>query len=109
MRQNQMGGLKVIESDIGDAFNLAMARNYDCGYPLGLVYRGIDGDKALDSPGEQDVRVLVQQSRIVMVHHRHEKILALAERRLDASDHYAAVSVSNFRGDHAHGKCALLA
>src|SRR5664279_6465441 len=109
MCQNQMGGLKMIEGDVGDTFDLPVPGNYNRGYAGGLANRGVDGDKTLDSPGQQDVRVLAQQFRVMMMHYRNEEVLAFAESGFNAADYHTAVGVANFRRDNANGKRALLA
>ena len=65
--------------------------------------------KPSDSAGLQDVRILPQQLRVVMVDNGHEEVLVLAESGFDAADHHAAVGIADFRGDDADRECALLA
>ena len=74
-----------------------------------LADGGVDGDESLRSAALQDVGILAQQLRIVMMHDRHEEVLALAESGFNAADHHAAVGIADFGADHSHGESALLA
>src|SRR5882762_11962475 len=103
MFEGQVRGARVVQDDVGQAFDAAMARDGDGRESKLFAERCVRGDEPLDASRQKHLRVGLQEFRIVTVDHGEEEIIVLAQIFFDSANHHRAVGVANFFGDHANG------
>src|SRR5271166_3612185 len=99
----------MVEGDVGNSFNLPVSGDHDRRQSRGLSHRRINRDESLGATGLQDIGILAQHLRIVMMNNRYEEVFVFAERGFNAADHYTSVSIANLRRNNPDGKRTFLA
>ena len=98
-----MRGARVVQDNVGQAFDAPMACDGDSRQGKFFTERCVGGDEALDATRQKHLRVGLQELRIMPMDHGEEEIIVLAQKFFDAANHHRAVGVANFFGDHANG------
>src|SRR5438105_47105 len=76
----------MIEHDIGHAINVPVARNRYGGQRQLFIKRSIRGNEPFNPPGQQHLRVSLQQLRIVPMNYGEEEKIMAAQVLLNAAD-----------------------
>ena len=109
MLEGQVRGARVVQDDVGQAFDPLVAGDGDRRESKLFGERCVSGDEALDSTRQKHLRVSLQELRILTMDYGEEEIIVLAQVFFDAADHHRSVRVADFFGDHANRVSALQA
>jgi len=109
MLERYAGSSLVIEDNVSDPLQGAVAGHTDCREKRRLEETSIYGDKAFHTPLEQKLCVVAKHVQVVTMNYRQEKVIVLAEIRLNPADDHGPVSVADLLEDKSYGISAFLA
>ena len=108
MFEGQARGEIVIQNDVRDPGNFAMAGNRHGGQRAPLVAHGVDGNQALGGALLKKKRIFLNEVPPVTVADHKIKIPFLKKMILDSGHHHSRISFADFRNHDSDREAALL-
>lgn len=99
----------LVQHDIGDPWQCAVAGHRNRGQRRSLLQAGVDGDEAFDTALHQQSRVVAQQQRIVAMDDGQEEVIMAAEVSFHAADNHGSVGIADFFDNDSDRVDTLLA
>ena len=110
MAQGKLGGALLVEDDVGDAFDFAMAGDDNGGENAEALFkRRIDKDEAFDGAIHEKSRVLFDEVGLAAVARGEVEIALLDKVLFDAAEDLHRVAVTEFGNEDADGESLALA
>src|SRR5579863_10083506 len=99
MVQGDASGMLMIQHNVSDPGKILMSRDSDRGQEECFGQLHVNGDKAFDAALHKQLRIALEQFRIMAVDDGEKEIIFLTEILFDAADHKRTVGISDFLGD----------
>jgi hypothetical protein len=107
MLQRQLSRTTMVENNIRDAFQRAVARDSDRGQRHGFTKQSVHGNQSLNSALQKNMRIAVQQFLIVVMRDREKEKAVLPQVAFNAADNHRCVRIAQITRDHADSVGAL--
>src|SRR5580698_968793 len=107
MLQSKLGGATLVQDDVGDSLDRTVASQSHGRQGKRLGDGGVYGDKAFDTPLEQELGIAFEKFAVVAVGHGKVEKTLFAKKTFNATDDHGTIRVANFRGDHTNRKGSL--
>jgi len=102
MTERKFGSALLVEYDVGDAFDFAMASDDDGGENAEAFFeRGVDKDKAFDRAIHEEARVLFDEVGFAAVTRSEVEVALFNEMLFNAAEHLHGIAVTEFGDENA--------